>query len=430
MAERKRAQADEWERFAKDIKHKRMQKPKSDNTKEIGSHILKNKELIVQPLESEPSGKAQKYERSGPQEFVPFEQDEVSIDNIKKACIRHFSRRNPIGMSCDVLASDRGPSCTKMSHLPNFKLIHIRFLKSVSPAPTSCFKPSITSLSISSLRRKGSSLSVRPHLFAASTLSLSVLPPAIATSTVSVSKQHESLPVSHMLRVRISDFLLSSMEWGNNNTIGLYIDEEPFASGAFRGAYKARISSTEKGKTYVIKKYLQGTYDELAKIGESPDMHAKKSVQMHMLAKYFADQLRILLRLCYNKASYGLILKSSEVVTVEDYVDGSFTKYINNDGTISKSIDDGNALQMAECLTHFSYVKSKDALLLVDIQGCGYTLYDPEIATSKGSFDEKDELLFCIGNLSTVAKYDFFSQHQCNKLCVLADLHAFFEDLK
>ena len=38
------------------------------------------------------------------------------------------------------------------------------------------------------------------------------------------------------------------------------IDEEPFASGAFRGAYKARISSTEKGKTYVIKKYLQGTY--------------------------------------------------------------------------------------------------------------------------------------------------------------------------
>ena len=60
--------------------------------------------------------------------------------------------------------------------------------------------------------------------------------------------------------VRISDFLLSSMEWGNNNTIGLYIDEEPLASGAFRGAYKARISSTEKGKTYVIKKYLQGTY--------------------------------------------------------------------------------------------------------------------------------------------------------------------------
>ena len=79
------------------------------------------------------------------------------------------------------------------------------------------------------------------------------------------------------------------------------------------------------------------------------------------LRSIFADQLRILLRskeykgdtLCYNKASYGLILKSSEVVTVEDYVDGSFTKYINNDGTISKSSDDGNALQMAECLTHF-----------------------------------------------------------------------------
>ena len=41
--------------------------------------------------------------------------------------------------------------------------------------------------------------------------------------------------------------------------------------------------------------------------------------------------------------------------------------------------------------------------MVVDSQGSGYNLTDPEIATSVGSFDETDELLFCVGNLSKAA---------------------------
>ena len=41
---------------------------------------------------------------------------------------------------------------------------------------------------------------------------------------------------------------------------------------------------------------------------------------------------------------------------------------------------------MAETLSHFSYVKSQQNLLLVDIQGSGWRLYDPEIATVGSSF--------------------------------------------
>ena len=443
MANRKRANSEEWERFEKKMKEKRMQRPKSDGTKEVGSNILKSKELIVQPLESEPSGKAKKYERTGPQEFVPFEEyDEVTIDNIKNACNRHFSGKVPFGMSSDILASDRGPSCTKMSHLPNLKLIHIRFLKAAvasssfkykDSSQNSYFKPSV-SVNALELRRKSTPSSALP-------------------SYLSIAKQKDypkSLPVSQMLRlgkvinmtmkesesVQMSEFLLSSMKWGNPNTVSFYIEEEPLAVGAFRGAYKAKINPTEKGKTYIIKKYLPSTYKDLNVIGESPENHAKKSVQMHVLAKNFADQLRMLLLskefkgdlFSYNKASYGVVLKSGETVTIEDYIDGSFTKYINNDGTILENSDE-NALQMAECLTHFSYVKSENALLLVDIQGCGYKLYDPEIATSKGSFDEEDELLFCMGNLSTVAKKNFFLQHKCSNLCLLAELEPFYEDI-
>ena len=85
--------------------------------------------MVVQQLECEPSGKAKKYERAGPQEFVEFNYEEVTIKNIKSACNKHFNERLPPGMVCDILAGERGPSCTKMSHFPNFKVIHIRFVK-------------------------------------------------------------------------------------------------------------------------------------------------------------------------------------------------------------------------------------------------------------------------------------------------------------
>lgn len=32
-------------------------------------------------------------------------------------------------MTCDVLSSERGPSCSKISHLTNCRRIHIRFIK-------------------------------------------------------------------------------------------------------------------------------------------------------------------------------------------------------------------------------------------------------------------------------------------------------------
>ena len=76
---------------------------------------------------------------------------------------------------------------------------------------------------------------------------------------------------------------------------------------------------------------------------------------------------------------------------------------------------------MVETLSHFSYVKSQQNLLLVDIQGSGWRLYDPEIATVGSSFDG-EELLFCMGNLSTEALKTFFEQHVCNDICTLLQL--------
>ena len=71
-----------------------------------------------------------------------------------------------------------------------------------------------------------------------------------------------------------------------------------------------------------------------------------------------------------------------EPVTVEQYVDGDFIKYINNDGSIGVTASPGKKFmyEKAEALVHFSYQESNGKLLLVDLQGSGYNLLGPVTA--------------------------------------------------
>jgi len=68
-----------------------------------------------------------------------------------------------------------------------------------------------------------------------------------------------------------------------------------------------------------------------------------------------------------------------ECITVEKYLEGEFQKYINNTGDVFG----GSELTMkAEAFSHFTYQKSGQQLMVVDIQGVSHQLFDPEIATS------------------------------------------------
>ena len=72
-----------WKKFANEIKRKQANVATKQTSKNAGgSSILENKEITVQPLATGATGKAKKYERTGPQEFVPFVFDEVTIPNM------------------------------------------------------------------------------------------------------------------------------------------------------------------------------------------------------------------------------------------------------------------------------------------------------------------------------------------------------------
>ena len=105
-------------------------------------------------------------------------------------------------------------------------------------------------------------------------------------------------------------------------------------------------------------------------------------------------------------------------VTVQEYVPGD----INNDGNIIESGDEDSSeiFKKAECLVHFTYSFSEKKLMVLDIQGSGLKLYDPEIVTT--DLMEEGEVYFCAGNLSTVSIETFAEKHKCNKFCKMMKL--------
>ena len=157
---------------------------------------------------------------------------------------------------------------------------------------------------------------------------------------------------------------------------------------------------------------------------------------MHLLARNFALQLKDHVTKSEASDEFGDFLRyrkifhgetdGGEYVAVEEFIPGCFTKYINNTGLGSINIESANEAAnviglKAECLVHFSYQKSGKQLMVVDIQGNGYDLFDPEIASTE-LVDADMNYLYCTGNLSDVAITAFIHQHKCNQYCVLAGL--------
>ena len=75
------------------------------------------------------SGKLSKYKTLDSGDFVPFNVfTELSIGNIKKAYECFYSMPEN---SCDVLASDRGPSCSRIEQLKEKKFYFVRFREDI-----------------------------------------------------------------------------------------------------------------------------------------------------------------------------------------------------------------------------------------------------------------------------------------------------------
>ncbi|XP_028396933.1 transient receptor potential cation channel subfamily M member 6-like [Dendronephthya gigantea] len=415
-----------WKNFKKQMTAKRGNKKNTSGVK-----ILEEESMTVQRLSADVSGKAQKYTRVGAREFVPFEYEEVTVENIKLACLNHFDISETA--VCDVLAGEQGPSCSSVKQIPNLSVIHVRFIDGEDVAN----KPAIKENPVPIKKRKTAVESVQ--LFpAGATATTSVSSTAVKTkfiprsmSAVEMLRLGKEIKSTHdITEIRIYGFDLGNMSWAPTpNKVDFVIAKDPIGTGGFRQAFKATSQTKGFDKApWVVKKNLKQTVDDIEYLGQTVEQHTKKTVQMHNLARDFTVRLQqeVVKKgkagefgevLQYNKVFFGKC--GDECVTVEDFIPGTFDKHVNNTGHVCGNTET-DLCQKAECFAHYSFERSDKQLIVLDIQGCDYMLCDPEVATKETSSD--GEFLFCTGNLSSTAIEQFTSSHVCNKFCKILDL--------
>ena len=309
-----------------------------------------------------------------------------------------------------------------LDQLPDTKVIHVRFIESELET--------IQDISGSPSKR----IKKTPNSFGGS--------PSKA-NTGDKQKKHypKSLSISEMLKlgkkieattitVELFTFDFQSMTWSKQSErVEFSVSKKPFASGGFREAYKATsLHQQFADKTWVIKKYLPSTLKTIEDMEQMAESHTKNVVQMHHLAASMADSLSVAVKKTKNQELFGEFFRYTEIfmgkmdneyITVEEFINGEFVKYLNNTGELCTEANDERG-QKAECLAHFSFVKSEKKLMLVDIQGSGANLYDPEVASLE--LQDDGEILFCAGNLSKMAIDTFIAFHVCNQYCKLLEL--------
>ena len=202
------------------------------------------------------------------------------------------------------------------------------------------------------------------------------------------------MPIEPASVLEVYSFDLQNIAWSLlPQRVEFLIEKDVLGSGGFRQAFKARSSSTNfNNATWVVKKYLPSAVKESTEdIKITIEEHTKKVVQMHALAKNIPDRLSKKVQERNVSKEFGETLKyrsiylaklDGECFTLEEFIHGEFEKYMNNTGEVCVSRDDVIG-QKAECLSHFSYEISNSQLLIVDLQGSGNMLYDPEIASAQ-----------------------------------------------
>ena len=400
----KRKGNDSWRNFEKQIGMKRTGNlfgPK----KNFGRVPT---EILVQRMSATPSGRMKKFEPMDTRDFIPFAAfyDELNIENIKAACEEFYHESTN---SCDILASDRGPSCTNMEQLKGKKVFLVRFVPTSTTSSLGRNNKNLTQVDIK--EQSGPSKSTFPK-------SVSIGDLLNAGKLIKPVEQHQE-------QIQLEDFDLGSGSWVKKESITFTIDCQKFASGGFCDAFYAYSTHPQlPSSKLVLKEYKADTIKTIeTSMNMTAEEHTRKQVQLHTVARNLAYQSSKRLpkefgkAFQYNKIYYGV--KNGIPVTIEEFVPGCFKKYVNNDGTcllqIQSDKEDEEIFLKAECLSHFTYDHSGKQLMLLDLQGTGYNLYDPEIATAE--LKDGNEIYFCAGNTTYMGIQKFLSEHICNRFC-------------
>ena len=325
---------------------------------------------------------------------------EPTLENIKSACKAHFGT----SLECDVLAGEWGQSFSHADQIKNWKVIHVRFIEDFLSQDTEI------------QRYKSEPCQGSPSKEIQKRSKSSSVPKSVSVSAM-LKMGKLIVPENEVVTLKVEEFSIEQgMTWLESIEVTMSVQCKPFAEGACRQAYMAKVLTGLSKGYYVLKKYKKDEVEGIASLFESIESHTRKSVQLNALAKNFAENMQLNApfeefgnSFAYNKVYFAC--SGHKFVTVEKFIDGTFTKWINNTGDTCVDRKKSTEISLkAETFVHYTYIKSKKQLMVTDIQGIEYSLCDPEIASTTQVDPVDETVYFCTGNLSTLA-IKTFSEH-------------------
>ena len=375
---------------------------KKCSAKRRGEPALKKKSsapcsIMVQRMSSE-ANRLKKFEPLDTRDFVDFSDfDEISIDNIKLACEKFYEM--PKG-SCDVLLGDRGPSCYLTEQIVGKKVYFIRFLDPTKRAKNSkgtqpqletgkkkIMEGNESNMGLSSFIGRHPQTTVFPETTFPK-VPQTAFPKSVSIADLLQARKLIEAPDISTVTMVLESYNVYDKVWETVNTVEFLKENKNFSEGGFRRAYIATSKHPGFPKKWVIKESKEDKVDLLEMTVKLTNaQHTRKQVQMHSVARNicqkFAREVHDTFGTCFNYKKVYFSMMNGTPVTVEEFIPGNFEKYSNNTGEMAaiKSDEHKEFIEKAESFMHFSYVITNKQLMVVDLQGVGYDLCDPEIAS-------------------------------------------------
>jgi len=189
------------------------------------------------------------------------------------------------------------------------------------------------------------------------------------------------------------------------------IERKPFNEGGMRLVYRCE-EIDEKDNSRIL------SCAKVFKDGEGAQAYFDEAMTQ-MVAESYAQEFNrecSKMDLTYNVGFVPvsvLHLKTPEgrrlIYNVEPMLKGHYIKHNDNDGHIETN------LLLPQAFSHYTYERSNNLLVVVDIQGVGSFYTDPQIH----SFDGEG---FGLGNMGQEGLTKFLKTHECNEICGLLRL--------
>ena len=206
--------------------------------------------------------------------------------------MKHFGIPEDGILCCDVLAGERGPSCLSVKQIPDFKVIHVRLIER-SDGEGELETKRIRPVAPSSLVQAGPPRRATAGVEIVSTSHpCGIRPEKVYPESSFIPK---SLSVDDMLKlgnqikrttaIEIYNFNFQAMAWSASPVLVHFtMEETAFGAGGLKVGFKATSKHKEYYyTTWVVKHYLNKSLKDIRALGQTPEQHTKKSVELHYL---------------------------------------------------------------------------------------------------------------------------------------------------